>query len=87
MQLGVREVAELLNVPEKIVHRWLREGNCRHADGLLVTGPVTENMKLALEKTYAAVPSPRIVIASGCPPHPLTLLEALLEFQGRRTGS
>jgi Ni,Fe-hydrogenase III small subunit/Pyruvate/2-oxoacid:ferredoxin oxidoreductase delta subunit len=37
----------------------------RHADGLLVTGPVTENMKLALEKTYAAVPSPRIVIASG----------------------
>jgi len=37
----------------------------RHADGLLVTGPVTENMKLALEKTYAAVPSPRVVIASG----------------------
>ena len=37
----------------------------RHADGLLVTGPVSENMKLALEKTYAAVPSPRIVIASG----------------------
>jgi Ni,Fe-hydrogenase III small subunit/Pyruvate/2-oxoacid:ferredoxin oxidoreductase delta subunit len=37
----------------------------RHADGLLITGPVTENMKLALEKTYAAVPQPRIVIASG----------------------
>ncbi|MBE0604101.1 MAG: 4Fe-4S dicluster domain-containing protein [Deltaproteobacteria bacterium] len=86
----------------------------RHADGLLVTGPVTENMKLAMEKTYAAVPSPRIVIASGacaisggpyrehpevhngaaevlpvdlfvpgCPPHPLTLLEALLVFLGR----
>jgi Ni,Fe-hydrogenase III small subunit/NAD-dependent dihydropyrimidine dehydrogenase PreA subunit len=86
----------------------------RHADGLLVTGPVTENMKLALEKTYAAVPSPRVVIASGacaisggpyrdhpevldgaasvvpvdlfvpgCPPHPLTLLEALLVFLGR----
>jgi len=37
----------------------------RHADGLLITGPVTENMKLALEKTYAAVPSPKIVIAVG----------------------
>ncbi|RJQ84251.1 MAG: NADH-quinone oxidoreductase subunit NuoB [Desulfobacteraceae bacterium] len=37
----------------------------RHADGLLITGPVTENMRLALEKTYAAVPEPRIVIACG----------------------
>ena len=86
----------------------------RHADGIMVTGPVTENMKLALEKTYAAVPPPRVVIAvgacaisggpyrdhpevcngaadivpvdiyvPGCPPHPLTLLEALLILQGR----
>jgi Ni,Fe-hydrogenase III small subunit/ferredoxin len=37
----------------------------RHADGLLVTGPVSANMRLALEKTYDAVPSPKIVIASG----------------------
>jgi Ni,Fe-hydrogenase III small subunit/NAD-dependent dihydropyrimidine dehydrogenase PreA subunit len=37
----------------------------RHADGLLITGPVTQNMKLALEKCYAAVPSPKIVIAVG----------------------
>jgi Ni,Fe-hydrogenase III small subunit/formate hydrogenlyase subunit 6/NADH:ubiquinone oxidoreductase subunit I len=37
----------------------------RHADGLLVTGPVTRNMELALLKTYDAVPSPRIVIAVG----------------------
>ncbi len=37
----------------------------RHADGLLITGPVTENMKLALEKTYRAVPPPRVVIAVG----------------------
>lgn len=37
----------------------------RHADGLLITGPVTENMKLALEKTYQAVPPPKIVIAVG----------------------
>jgi len=37
----------------------------RHADGLLITGPVTENMKLALQKTYDAVPSPKLVIAVG----------------------
>ena len=37
----------------------------RHADGILVTGPVTENMKTALLKTYEAVPPPKIVIASG----------------------
>lgn len=37
----------------------------RHADGLLVTGPVTRNMRLALEKTYEAVPDPKIVIAAG----------------------
>ena len=37
----------------------------RHADGLLITGPVTENMKLALKKTYDAVPPPKIVIATG----------------------
>jgi Ni,Fe-hydrogenase III small subunit/NAD-dependent dihydropyrimidine dehydrogenase PreA subunit len=37
----------------------------RHADGLLITGPVSANMRLALEKTYAAVPAPKIVIAVG----------------------
>jgi Ni,Fe-hydrogenase III small subunit/formate hydrogenlyase subunit 6/NADH:ubiquinone oxidoreductase subunit I len=37
----------------------------RHADGILVTGAVTRNMRLALEKTYAAVPEPRFVIAVG----------------------
>jgi Ni,Fe-hydrogenase III small subunit/NAD-dependent dihydropyrimidine dehydrogenase PreA subunit len=37
----------------------------RHADGLLVTGCVTDHMKLALEKAYAAVPAPKIVIAVG----------------------
>jgi Ni,Fe-hydrogenase III small subunit len=37
----------------------------RHADGLLITGPVSKNMELALKKTYAAVPEPKIVIAVG----------------------
>lgn len=37
----------------------------RHADGLLITGPVTRNMELALRKTYDAVPDPKIVIAVG----------------------
>ncbi len=86
----------------------------RHADCLLVTGPVTEHMLLALEKTYAAVPKPSMVIACGacavsggiyashpetrsglenilkvdlyvpgCPPHPATLLEAILRLMGR----
>ncbi len=37
----------------------------RHADGLLVTGPVTRNMHLALIKTWEAVPAPKFVIAVG----------------------
>lgn len=37
----------------------------RHADGLIITGPVTENMRLALLKTYEATPPPRLVIAVG----------------------
>lgn len=87
----------------------------RHADCILVTGPVSENMLLALKKTYEAMPEPCFVIASGtcavsggiyqdspalagpldkilkvdlyvpgCPPHPATLLEALLRFMGRQ---
>lgn len=37
----------------------------RHADGLLITGPVSRGMELALKKTYDAVPDPKIVIAVG----------------------
>jgi Ni,Fe-hydrogenase III small subunit/NAD-dependent dihydropyrimidine dehydrogenase PreA subunit len=37
----------------------------RHADGMLITGPVTRNMELALQKTYDAVAPPKIVIAVG----------------------
>jgi Ni,Fe-hydrogenase III small subunit/ferredoxin len=37
----------------------------RHADALVVTGPVTENMRSALLETYAAIPAPKLVIAVG----------------------
>ena len=37
----------------------------RHCDVLMVTGPVTHNMKVALERTYAATPAPKWVIAVG----------------------
>jgi len=37
----------------------------RHADMLLVTGPVTRNMEEALRKTYDAMPAPRLVVAVG----------------------
>src|SRR3990172_1088052 len=37
----------------------------RHADVLLVTGPVSRQMELALKKTYLATPEPRLVIACG----------------------
>ncbi len=86
----------------------------RHADMLLVTGPVTRNMLPALMKTYNATPEPRLVAAMGtcaisggpfggtfaagngvaealpvdiyipgCPPHPRTVVLALLEALGR----
>jgi Ni,Fe-hydrogenase III small subunit/NAD-dependent dihydropyrimidine dehydrogenase PreA subunit len=37
----------------------------RHADGIVVTGPVSENMRTALLDTYAAIPAPKLVIAVG----------------------
>jgi Ni,Fe-hydrogenase III small subunit len=37
----------------------------RHADCLLVTGPVSRNMETALRRTYDACPEPKLVIASG----------------------
>src|ERR1700686_597724 len=37
----------------------------RHADVLMVTGPVTRNMRQALERTYHATPNPKWVVAVG----------------------
>jgi len=37
----------------------------RHADGIIITGPINKNMSKALADTYKSVPSPKIVIAAG----------------------
>jgi Ni,Fe-hydrogenase III small subunit len=42
----------------------------RHADLLLVTGPVTRNMEIPLRRTYEATPAPKVVVAVGdCAKH------------------
>ncbi len=83
----------------------------RHADGIVITGPISENMAYALEDCYKAVPNPKVVILCGvcaisggifqnstklnreflnkypidlyipgCPVHPLTFINAILDF-------
>jgi len=83
----------------------------RHADGIVITGPITRNMAKALEIAYNALPSPKIIILMGvcaisggvfqdskeiqrqffethkidlympgCPTHPLTFINGLLDF-------
>jgi Ni,Fe-hydrogenase III small subunit/Pyruvate/2-oxoacid:ferredoxin oxidoreductase delta subunit len=85
----------------------------RHADALVVTGPLTRAMQDAIRMAWDAMPEPRFLIAvgacaisgglyreatetdrtffdsvgpslfvPGCPPHPLTFLNALLDFLG-----
>ncbi|MGK5095403.1 NADH-quinone oxidoreductase subunit NuoB [Deltaproteobacteria bacterium TL4] len=87
----------------------------RHADGLVLSGPISENMANALQGTYDAIPAPKIVIAvgtcgisggvfasssalnrqflnqipvdlyiPGCPPHPLTFLNGILDLLGKK---
>ncbi len=38
----------------------------RHADGIHLTGPISNNMRAAVLTTYEAIPSPKVVIANGC---------------------
>jgi Ni,Fe-hydrogenase III small subunit len=83
----------------------------RHADGLVLTGPLTRNMRDAVQLAWNAMPDPRFVIAvgacaisgglydgapgvdrgfldevgpvllvPGCPPHPLTFVQAILDL-------
>ena len=83
----------------------------RHADGIVITGPITKNMAYALEDCYKSTPKPKIVILCGacalsggvfqesselnrevlnkykvdlyipgCPTHPLTFINAVLDF-------
>lgn len=59
-----------LNVLSTVVFDLARFGiqfvaSPRHADGIIVTGPVTENMQAALREAFAAVPPPKLVIAVG----------------------
>jgi Ni,Fe-hydrogenase III small subunit len=85
----------------------------RHADALVLTGPLTRNMQDAVRLAWDAMPEPRFVVAvgacaisgglydgasgvarelpegaapalfvPGCPPHPLTFVNAILEFLG-----
>jgi Ni,Fe-hydrogenase III small subunit/NAD-dependent dihydropyrimidine dehydrogenase PreA subunit len=87
----------------------------RHADGLVLTGPLTKNMADAVRLAWDAMPEPRFVVAfgacaisgglyadspaidrsfaahvppvlyvPGCPPHPLTFVNAILDLLGIR---
>ncbi len=63
------ELAALSNVVFDIARLGIQSvASPRHADGIVITGVVNRNMVGALERTYAAVSDPRIVIAVGaCP--------------------
>lgn len=85
----------------------------RHADALILSGPLTRNMKTAVQLAWEAMPDPRFLVAvgacaisgglyegaagvdrtflqnvgpslfvPGCPPHPLTFINAVLDFLG-----
>lgn len=86
----------------------------RHADGIIITGPINKNMSEALEICYNAIPEPKLIILAGTdaisggifkdspaidrefikkhtidlyvpgnPPHPLTIINGILDLLGR----
>ncbi|MDR1672461.1 MAG: NADH:ubiquinone oxidoreductase [Bacteroidales bacterium] len=90
----------------------------RHADGVVITGPVTRNMAKALQICYDAIPDPKIIVLAGVdalsggifadspaidrsfmekyhidlyipgnPPHPLSIINGLLDLCGNRNGN
>jgi Ni,Fe-hydrogenase III small subunit len=60
------EAQALSNPYSNIVGLGIRHvASPRHADALMVTGPVTRNMVIALRRTYDAMPEPKLVIAVG----------------------
>ena len=89
----------------------------RHADGLILSGPITANMAESLELCYQGMPDPKFVIAvgtcaisggvfesspvldrsflgrfaphlyiAGCPPHPLAIVNGILDLMGHADG-
>ncbi|MGK5088152.1 hypothetical protein WDW86_11390 [Bdellovibrionota bacterium FG-2] len=87
----------------------------RHADGLVISGPITKNMARPLSLAYEGMPDPKFVISvgacaisggiyehateldrsflekfkpslyvPGCPPHPLTFVNGILDLLGQR---
>ena len=59
----------------------------RHADVLLVTGPVTHNMKVALERTYAATPDPKWGVAWAIAPPAAACSREAMRWSARSTRS
>jgi Ni,Fe-hydrogenase III small subunit len=62
-ELEIHALQNAFYDPERFGLRFV--ASPRHADVLLVTGPVTRNMREALERTYAATPDPKWVVAVG----------------------
>ena len=62
-ELEIHALANVLYDLERFGLRFV--ASPRHADVLLVTGPVTTNMREALERTYQATPDPKWVVAVG----------------------
>jgi Ni,Fe-hydrogenase III small subunit len=62
-ELEIHALANVLYDLERFGLRFV--ASPRHADVLLVTGPVTRNMREALERTYLATPDPKWVVAVG----------------------